>query len=624
MNRRQRDPAEQRALARLRAGDVDESQTIRAGDGWEHEHADPARDPRRARRGRQSPTPTGTAPSTSRSSRSATPTAKTSPTASAPSAPPAASSAARHSKARAGDPTPAATPPATASSCTPTSAAAASDRCSTAPPAPSLRRDRRRSTMLLDRRRPASSCPPDSSPGRRPDGTPNVSHAWARTVDGAQGGTWRQVHLLGTPALDRHTGYVGQCRGPTTHPHLEHPPRHRPPTRPPRRPTHTQRSRRRRAAPRRTQDPRRPRRPLAPRPPAPHRTRPTRRHRRHPTDRPTRRTRTRTAPRSNTPTPNIAPPSTRSACANKNARQLGRSHTATARRTRRHHPRRPSPRRRATPPRPRRHHTRRRVRRVSRGGSRRANVSPGTTNTTGGSNASPRSITPSPITGPTITLRSFTSTTHSPSASNSSATPPPPTSATSTHRLRHARTISTTRSPTRTPISTTARTISTTPRQTSPTPAPHSNTSTQRHRFRRDKGAITAARDALHTAEDRLAGRERSRGTVPATPRRPTTGRQAWKWPSTRRPLNAPDSPKPSRDLYDALDHTRPERIVAATTDPTHDLWTSLGPPPTTRGGLAAWCGIAEQLETWNDRHLATEQRRSDTVIGQQPAIARA
>jgi conjugative relaxase-like TrwC/TraI family protein len=49
--------------------------------------------------------------------------------------------------------------------------------------------------------------------GRRQDGTPNVSHGWARTVDGAQGGTWAQVHLLGTPTLDRFTGYVGQSRG---------------------------------------------------------------------------------------------------------------------------------------------------------------------------------------------------------------------------------------------------------------------------------------------------------------------------------------------------------------------------------------------------------------------------
>nr|MDQ3293726.1 relaxase domain-containing protein [Actinomycetota bacterium] len=49
--------------------------------------------------------------------------------------------------------------------------------------------------------------------GRRPDGTPNLSHAWSRTIDGAQGGTWAQVHLLATPSVDRHTLYVGQSRG---------------------------------------------------------------------------------------------------------------------------------------------------------------------------------------------------------------------------------------------------------------------------------------------------------------------------------------------------------------------------------------------------------------------------
>ncbi len=48
--------------------------------------------------------------------------------------------------------------------------------------------------------------------GRRRDGRPNVSHAWCRTVDGAQGGTWDHVHLLGTAALDNFTGYVGQSR----------------------------------------------------------------------------------------------------------------------------------------------------------------------------------------------------------------------------------------------------------------------------------------------------------------------------------------------------------------------------------------------------------------------------
>jgi hypothetical protein len=48
--------------------------------------------------------------------------------------------------------------------------------------------------------------------GRRTDGSPNCSHAWARTVDGIQGGTWTQVHLLGNAALARTTGYVGQSR----------------------------------------------------------------------------------------------------------------------------------------------------------------------------------------------------------------------------------------------------------------------------------------------------------------------------------------------------------------------------------------------------------------------------
>jgi hypothetical protein len=44
------------------------------------------------------------------------------------------------------------------------------------------------------------------------DGTPNLSHAWARTVDGAQGGTWDHAHLLGSAALDAYRGYTGQSR----------------------------------------------------------------------------------------------------------------------------------------------------------------------------------------------------------------------------------------------------------------------------------------------------------------------------------------------------------------------------------------------------------------------------
>ena len=44
------------------------------------------------------------------------------------------------------------------------------------------------------------------------DGRPHLSHAWCRTIDGVQGGTWAQVHLLATPVLDNYRGYVGQSR----------------------------------------------------------------------------------------------------------------------------------------------------------------------------------------------------------------------------------------------------------------------------------------------------------------------------------------------------------------------------------------------------------------------------
>jgi conjugative relaxase-like TrwC/TraI family protein len=50
---------------------------------------------------------------------------------------------------------------------------------------------------------------------RRTDGRPQLSHAWWRTIDGVQGGTWSEVHMLGTIALDRYRGYVGQSRATT-------------------------------------------------------------------------------------------------------------------------------------------------------------------------------------------------------------------------------------------------------------------------------------------------------------------------------------------------------------------------------------------------------------------------
>jgi hypothetical protein len=62
-------------------------------------------------------------------------------------------------------------------------------------------------------------------------------------------------------------------------------------------------------------------------------------------------------------------------------------------------------------------------------------------------------------------------------------------------------------------------------------------------------------------------------------------------------------------DLDDALHRTRPGRIAAATVDPTSPLWDTLGPPAPHSGGLAAWCGLAEQLETRSDAGALTPHR---------------
>ena len=70
----------------------------------------------------------------------------------------------------------------------------------TVSPSPSTQRGRQR------------CCRRTFVPGTRKDGSPNLSHAWARTVDGAQGGTWEACHLLGSAALDAYRGYTGQSR----------------------------------------------------------------------------------------------------------------------------------------------------------------------------------------------------------------------------------------------------------------------------------------------------------------------------------------------------------------------------------------------------------------------------
>ncbi|MDA8044806.1 MAG: AAA family ATPase [Actinomycetota bacterium] len=67
-------------------------------------------------------------------------------------------------------------------------------------------------TIRLDRDGETAILPASFVAGTRKDGSPNLSHAWARTVDGAQGGTWEACHLLGSAALDAYRGYTGQSR----------------------------------------------------------------------------------------------------------------------------------------------------------------------------------------------------------------------------------------------------------------------------------------------------------------------------------------------------------------------------------------------------------------------------
>ena len=83
------------------------------------------------------------------------------------------------------------------------------------------------------------------------------------------------------------------------------------------------------------------------------------------------------------------------------------------------------------------------------------------------------------------------------------------------------------------------------------------------------------------------------------------------------------------RDATAALDHTRPERAGAL--DPAHELWAVLGAPPKTRGGLAAWCGIGERVQAWDDYRLparragraghGSRQRELASLLADAPAI---
>ena len=209
VNRRQIDPADREALDLLRRGDSAASQDLRAGQGWEHEHASPTRtreamaqaicddiarygadqvavlvvshgdaedlaDRVRARLGETGeltgPSITGPGWTTERDYR-------------------AGDRVLLHAR------------------CGPSGSPLVNGTTATV-----TRVDAAGLTVRLDGRAEKVELPAAFVQGTRKDGAPNLSHAWARTVDGAQGGTWEACHLLGSSALDAYRGYTGQSR----------------------------------------------------------------------------------------------------------------------------------------------------------------------------------------------------------------------------------------------------------------------------------------------------------------------------------------------------------------------------------------------------------------------------
>jgi hypothetical protein len=207
VNRRQVDPVDRHALVLLRGGDSASSQGLRGGQGWEHEGDTPGA----TRSGMAEAVATdlldhGAAPPSRWWSPMSRP--KTSPIAFATASLRPASSPGRRSPDRLDDrprvsgrrpdpvPHPLRRPPSSVVNGTVATITGVG----------------RHGLDVRTDDGTAMSISVQFVRGVRADGTPNLSHAWVRTVDGAQGGTWDHAHLLGSAALDAYRGYTGQSR----------------------------------------------------------------------------------------------------------------------------------------------------------------------------------------------------------------------------------------------------------------------------------------------------------------------------------------------------------------------------------------------------------------------------
>lgn len=209
INRRQRDPADRHALALLRQGDVTGSQQLRAERGWEHEHARPG-DTRRA----MAAAICDDINTHGAEHVAALVVSHTD-----------AEDLADRIRSRLADAGVIAGPALTGPGWTTDRDYQAGDRvllhsrCGTSgsrlvngTTATVVGVSEAGLAVRVDRTGGEAVLPAAFVRGTRKDGSPNLSHAWARTVDGAQGGTWEACHLLGSAALDTYRGYTGQSR----------------------------------------------------------------------------------------------------------------------------------------------------------------------------------------------------------------------------------------------------------------------------------------------------------------------------------------------------------------------------------------------------------------------------
>jgi conjugative relaxase-like TrwC/TraI family protein len=210
VNRRQVDPADREALSLLRRGDPAASQSLRSEQGWEHEHASPAQ-ARRAMAGavcddiakygaeRVAALVVSHSDAEDLADRARAYLSEVGVLSGPAVAGPGWASEREY---RAGDRV------LLHARCGPTASRLVNGTTATV-----SRADTDGLTVRLDSDAGAEVLLPAAFvAGARKDGAPNLSHAWARTVDGAQGGTWEACHLLGSSALDAYRGYTGQSR----------------------------------------------------------------------------------------------------------------------------------------------------------------------------------------------------------------------------------------------------------------------------------------------------------------------------------------------------------------------------------------------------------------------------